>query len=186
MSEHPAVARIARRLTELPPGIRWHLGAAATSLVYRRAFGRIGSGSVIVRPRVLRGVDRIFLGDGVAVYEGAWIQCESDGGPLQIGDQTYIGHDVHLHAIDPLTIGARCVLADAVFVSTTDHGREDRTTTLGTGPVTIGDDVFIGQRSIILGGVTIGDGATVAAGAVVTKDVPAGAVVAGVPARVIG
>ena len=55
-----------------------------------------------------------------------------------------------------------------------------------TGPVTIGDHVFVGQRAIILGGVTIGDGATIGAGSVVTRDVPAGAVVAGVPARPLG
>ena len=53
-------------------------------------------------------------------------------------------------------------------------------------PVVIGDRVWVGTRAVILKGVSIGDGAVVAAGAVVTSDVPAGAVVGGVPARVIG
>jgi acetyltransferase-like isoleucine patch superfamily enzyme len=53
-------------------------------------------------------------------------------------------------------------------------------------PVDIGDDVWIGRGALVLPGVTIGDGAVVAAGAVVTKDVPAGSVVAGVPAKVVG
>ncbi|MCS6711628.1 hypothetical protein JSY14_06145 [Brachybacterium sp. EF45031] len=80
-------------------------------------------------------------------------------------------------------IGTDCVLADGVFIASTDHDRENRHAVHGTGPIMIGDRVFIGQRAIVLGGVTIGDGATIAAGAVVTRDVPAGAVVAGVPAR---
>ena len=52
-------------------------------------------------------------------------------------------------------------------------------------PTKIGRDVWIGANAVILGGVTIGDGAVVAAGAVVTKDVEAGAIVAGVPAKVV-
>jgi len=85
-----------------------------------------------------------------------------------------------------VTIGARCVLADGVFVATTDHVGSERSAVSRTGSTTIGDDVFIGQRAIILGGLTIGNGATVGAGAVVTKDVGPGETVAGVPARVIG
>ena len=177
---------LAKRLTEAPPSIRWYLGALRTKALYRHAFGYLGSGSVIVSPRVLRGVENIYLGDGVAVYPGGWLQCEPGGGPLRVGDRTYLGHDVHLHAIDPVTIGTDCVLADGVFIASTDHQPGDRSASAGTGPVTIGDRVFLGQRAIVLGGVTIGDGATVGAGAVVTRDVPPGAVVAGVPARVIG
>ncbi len=175
----------ARRLTEAPPSIRWRVGAVLTKFLYRPAFAHIGAGSVIVRPRQLRGVDRISLGDGVAVYAGVWLQCEDAGGPITIGDRTYLGNDVHVHAIDPISIGSGCVLADGVFIASTDHARTERSGTHGTGPITIGDGVFLGQRAIVLGGVTIGDGATVGAGAVVTRDVAPGAVVAGVPARVI-
>jgi len=177
---------LARVLTEAPPSLRWHLGALRTDALYRRAFGHLGAGTVIVSPRILRGVANIHLGDGVAVYPGAWLQCEPGGGPLRIGDRTYLGHDVHLHAIDPVTVGTDCVLADGVFIASTDHQRGDRARSAATGPIVIGDRVFLGQRAIVLGGVTIGDDATVGAGAVVTRDVPAGAVVAGVPARPIG
>ena len=124
-------------------------------------------------PHQLRGVDRITLGRDCAIYEGAWLAVEEGGGPLTIGDHTYLGHGVHLHAIDPVRIGSRCVLADGVYVTSTDHDRDDRHRTHGTGAVTIGDDVFLGQRAVVLGGVTIGDGATVAAHAVVTRDVAA-------------
>ena len=157
-----------------------------TSIVYRRAFGSIGDGSVIVRPHKLQGVDRIHIGAGCSVFEGAWLACEPDGGPLHIGNRTYLGHGVHVHAHDPVAIGDDCVVADGVFIGSSDHDRDDRHQVHGTGPITIGDRVFIGQRAVVLGGVTIGDGATVGANAVVTKDVAAGVTVVGIPARPIG
>jgi acetyltransferase-like isoleucine patch superfamily enzyme len=176
---------LARRLVEAPPSVRWHLARLRTPL-HRRAFGAFGAGSVVVRPRVLRGVDRIAIGRGCAVYDGVWLEAEGDAASVEIGDGTYLGHDVHVHAIDPVRIGAGVVLADGALVTSTDHGRGDRSQVHGTGPVVIGDRVFVGQRAVVLGGVTIGDGATIGAGAVVTRDVPAGAVAAGIPARVVG
>lgn len=176
---------MARRLVELGPSVLWHVGALRSRTLYARAFGALGSGSVIVSPRLLRGVDRIHIGRGCAIYPGVWLQVEVGGGPLTIGDDIYLGHDVHLHAVDPVTIGDRCVLADGVFIASTDHARGDRSATHGTGPIVIGDDVFIGQRAVVLGGVTIGSGATIGAHAVVTRDVAPGQVVGGVPARPI-
>lgn len=177
---------LARRLTEFPPSARWQLGRLATAVLYRRSFATLGARTVIVAPRVLRGVERIHLGDEIAVYPGAWLQSEVGAGDIYIGDQSYLGHDVHIHAGADIAIGRRCVLADGVFVATTDHERVDRSATGATRPIVIGDDVFIGQRAVVLGGVTIGDGATIGAGAVVTRDVAPGATVAGVPARDIG
>lgn len=176
---------LARRLTEARPTIDWTIGRLTTGALYRRAFRSIGPGTVIVRPRILRGVERISLGAGVSVYAGVWLQTEGPDSTITIGDDTYLGHDVHVHSIDPVAIGRRCVIADGVLVASSDHGRQDRATVRGTGPITIGDDVFLGQRAIVLGGVRIGAGATVAAGSVVTADVPAGGIVAGAPARPI-
>lgn len=176
----------ARRLVEDRPGLRWRIGRIATDLVHRRAFGSIGAGTVIVRPHRLQGVERIHLGAGCSVFEGAWLASEPDGGELRIGDHTYLGHGVHLHALDPVTIGSGCVIADGVFVGSSDHDRDDRHRVHGTGAITIGDRVFLGQRAVVLGGVTIGDGATVGAHAVVTRDVPPGVTVVGIPARPVG
>ena len=186
-----AITRVAhvtmmRRLAEARPGLRWRAGQVATGMVYRRAFGSIGAGTVIVRPHKLQGVERIHLGAGCSVFEGAWLASEPGGGELRIGDRTYMGHDVHLHALDPVTVGSDCVIADGVFVGSSDHDREDRHQVHGTGPITIGDRVFLGQRCVVLGGVTIGDGATVGAHAVVTKDVAPGQTVVGIPARPVG
>lgn len=177
---------LTRILVEARPSLRWHTSRVMTSGIYRRAFGSLGSGSVIVRPHKLQGVDRIHIGTDCSVFEGAWLACEPDGGPLRIGDRTYLGHGVHVHALDPVTIGSDCVLADGVFIGSSDHDRDDRHQVHATGPITIGDRVFIGQRAVVLGGVTIADGATIGANAVVTKDVAAGVTVVGIPARPVG
>ena len=174
---------LARTLVQAAPALRWHLARTRTPL-YRRAFAAYGAGTVLVRPHTLRGVERISLGAGCAVFDRVWLQAEA-GGSIRFGDRVYVGHDVHVHAIDPVTVGDDVVLADGVFVASADHDRGDRSAVHGTGPVAIGDGVFVGQRAVVLGGVRIGEGATVGAGAVVVRDVPAGATVVGVPARVV-
>ena len=82
-----------------------------------------------------------------------------------------------------VTIGADCAVSWDVMISDTDNHVLDGER--GCAPVTIGDRVWIGARATVLKGVTIGDGAVVAAGALVTRDVPAGALVGGVPAKVL-
>lgn len=181
-----AVVSPSRFLTTLPPRYRWHTSRLWTNLVHRRSFRMLGPDTVIVRPLVLRGVERISIGARCAVYERCWLQTEeSTGSSIEIGDDTYLGHDVHVHSIDAVTIGSRCMLADGVLISSGDHLAADRHDVTAGGPIHIGDDVFIGQRAMVLGGVSIGDGATVGAGAVVTRDVPAGSTAVGVPARVL-
>lgn len=175
---------LSRILVEKAPGLRYRAWQAAMP-VLRRAFGHIGHGTVIMNPMLLQGVGRISVGDSVIIRDGVWLATESDGSALSIGDGTYVGHRCHLHSIDPVSVGADCVLADNVMVSTTDHARGNRHDVAGTGSIVIGDRVFLGQNVVVLGGVVIGDGATVAAGAVVVKDVPAGAVVGGVPAKAL-
>jgi acetyltransferase-like isoleucine patch superfamily enzyme len=175
--------RVARRIVESPASLRWHAARVSSAVLYRRSFGALGDGTVLVRPLRLRNVERIFFGRGCAVYEGAWLAVEDGGGPLIVGDRAYLGHQVHLHAADPITIGNGCVMADGVYITSADHARKNRHDVHGTGPVVIGDSVFLGQRAIVLGGVTIGAGATIAAHAVVTRDVAPGSVVGGVPAR---
>lgn len=176
---------LAQRLTEARPSVEWHIGRLTSQALYRRSFGSFGPGSVIVRPRTLRGVDRIHVGSGVVMRNGVWLQCEDGGGPLFIGDNCTIGYMVHLHAADPIHIGAGCVIAEGSLVTTADHMQGvDRRRGRPSGAVTIGHHVFIGQGTVILGGVSIGDGATIGAGSVVTHDVPPGATAVGVPARV--
>ncbi|MBK8480813.1 MAG: acyltransferase [Proteobacteria bacterium] len=129
------------------------------------------------------------LGDHVFVKRGACVVAKS--ARLQVGSHVAIGARATLLATHAeIVIGDYCRLAGDVFVSTANHRFEDPTRpVIQQGfryqPVVIGRDVWIGQRAIVLPGVHLGDGSIVAAGAVVTRDVPALAVVAGVPARVI-
>lgn len=175
---------IYRTVVEKLPGLRYHR-SRAWMVVLRRAFAHIGRGTVIIDPMTLTGVDRIRIGERTIIRDGAWLATEGEGSSLTIGDDNYIGHRCHLHSIDPVSIGAGCVFADNVLVTSTDHERGNRHGVVGTGPVVIGDGVFLGQNVVVLGGVTIGDGATVAANAVVTKNVAANSIVGGIPAKLI-
>lgn len=176
---------LARLVVEKLPGLRYR-AAQAWMPVFRRAFAHIGVGTVIIRPLMLSGVERIRIGSGTIIRDGVWLATEGSGSSISLGDDNYIGHRCHIHSIDPVSIGAGCVFADNVLVTTTDHERVDRHQVRGTGPVVIGDRVFLGQNVVVLGGVRIGDGATVAAGAVVVADVAPGVIVGGVPAKQLG
>jgi len=109
-------------------------------------------------------------------------------GDVIIGDHTRIG--IHNTIIGPVTIGSHVNLAQGITVTALNHNFSDSTKTIGeqgitTKQVVIKDDVWIGANAVILPGVTIGRHCVVAAGAVVTKDVPDNTLVGGVPAKVI-
>jgi acetyltransferase-like isoleucine patch superfamily enzyme len=109
------------------------------------------------------------------------------GGTVDIADGTYINPGSLLLCMAAITIGRRCAISWGVQLMDFDGhdlrvGGDPRST---RAPIIIGDDVLIGSRATILKGVTIGDGAIVGAGSVVTRSVPARALVAGNPARVI-
>ena len=109
-------------------------------------------------------------------------------GDVVIGDHTRIG--LHNTIIGPVEIGNNVNLAQGITVTALNHNFSDTNKRIdeqgvSTNPVTIEDDVWVGANAVILPGVTIGEHCVVAAGAVVTKDVPPHSLVAGVPAKVI-
>ena len=137
----------------------------------------------------------------VRVRPGAELVCEGvvslqrgvrvvvDGGRLSIGHGTNVnGLGTRLLCAQEITIGQHCTFSWDVQVLDNDFHAitVDGSVAPSVAPVHIGDRVWVGTRAVILKGVRIGDGAVIAAGAVVTKDVPAGTVVGGLPAKVIG
>ena len=130
---------------------------------------------------------RIFsLGDYSVIESFACIN--NAVGDVIIGDHTRIG--LHNTIIGPVDIGSHVNLAQGITVSALNHNFSDTNKRIdeqgvSTNQVTIEDDVWVGANAVILPGVTIGEHCVVAAGAVVTKDVPPHSLVAGVPAKVI-
>lgn len=124
-------------------------------------------------------------GIGASVQQG--FNCDN-GKNIHVGDHLIINYGCTILDVAEVTMGDWVMIGPHVLISTVNHplsprGRRNR---LGVAkPVHIGNDVWIGGHATILPGVTIGDGSVVAAGAVVTKDVPDHVVVAGVPARFI-
>ena len=130
---------------------------------------------------------RVFsLGDYSVIESFACIN--NAVGDVIIGDHTRVG--LHNTIIGPVEIGSHVNLAQGITVTALNHNFSDANKRIdeqgvSTSPVTIEDDVWIGANAVILPGVTIGEHCVVAAGAVVTKDVPPHSLVAGVPAKVI-
>lgn len=110
---------------------------------------------------------------------------------LTIGDGTYIGESNNIRAAGgSISIGSNCLISQQVSIIATDHGiNKDELIKsqkwVKKGDIVIGDDVWIGCSSQILSGVTIGNGAVIAAGSLVNKDVAPYSIVAGIPAKFI-
>ena len=115
---------------------------------------------------------------------------------ISVGENFYMNYDCLLLDICPITIGDNCMIAPGVHVYSATHPilYKERNERMIAGksiclefgkPVTIGHNVWIGGRSVILPGITIGDGAIIAAGSVITKDVPANTIYGGNPAQLI-
>jgi len=179
---------------------------AGTSLARMNRKGFIAPSATIYHPDIQLGAN-VFIGDRVIVFRAM------DGGPVKLGDRVCILRDTIIETGDggSLTIGAdayihpRCQLnaykapieigcgvliaANCAFYPH-NHGiapnRPIREQPLeAKGPIILGDHAWLGTGVIVLGGVRIGNGAVIGAGAVVTKDIPDGAIAFGVPARVV-
>ena len=105
---------------------------------------------------------------------------------LEIAGNCHIGRYSQIDARGGIRIGTNVVIAGHCLLITADHDPQDRGFKGRLGTIAIEDRVWIGSRATILKGVTLGEGAVVAAGATVTRDVPPWSIAAGVPATVVG
>jgi acetyltransferase-like isoleucine patch superfamily enzyme len=144
------------------------VGSRLRSEVLRRVGFRIGEGSSMAGLPVITGSGQVR--EKLAIGRSCWFNIE-----------------VHLELNSTITIGDGVSLGQQVMILTSTHDYQRwptrRAGALLERPVAIGDGCWLGARCLILPGVALGDGAVVAAGAVVTKDVPPHTLVAGIPAR---
>ncbi len=132
---------------------------------------------------------RLFLkkcGENVVLSTGVTILYPER---ISLGNNVWIGHRVHLEGIGGIEIGDDVMIAFESVLQTAGHeispGKKIRDQDPVIAPIVVGNDVWIGARSLIRYGVSIGDHAVIGMGAVVVKDVPKGAIVGGVPAKFI-
>lgn len=167
-----------------------------------RQFRSHGDGA-FTRAQFARIGDHVIIEDGVRVWHPETVQLGENvylghdamlkgyyKNHLHIGDDTWVGQGVFLHSAGGITIGARVGVGPFVKVLTSVHDEGGRdvpilAAPLRFAPVVIEDDSDIGVGAIILPGITIGRGAQVGAGAVVTRDVEPYAIVAGNPAKLL-
>lgn len=157
----------------------------------------IGTGSYVRRPFIIEGATRIHIGSNCNIREGAHIVArESWRGEMfnpviNIGNGVYVGPRVFLTAIRGITIEDGCVFAEGVYVTDVFHCMDPNGGPImeqpleSKGPVHIGRNCFLGFRSCIMPGVSLGPHSIVGANAVVTKCFPGYVMLGGVPANVI-
>ena len=189
------------------------LGFLLRRKLYPLLFGRSGRGLILGRNVTVRhprhillgndvtvddisvldargaGEEGLVLGDQVIVNRNCLIQCKA--GPLKIGARSIIGLNSSITSLAGVEIGEAVLVGASCNITPGAYPTDDTSKPMldqgaySKGPIVIGDDVWIGTAVSILGSVRIGSHSIIAAGAVVTKDVPEYAIVGGVPARVL-
>ena len=188
------------------------LGSVLRTGIYGSLLGKMGSNCFIEEGVRLRIPQKIFLGDRVFIGKNCDIDVEYLDSEIRIGDDVHISRDTvilagvgktiinervsigagsFIYGSSGVEIGKDSLLADHVRVMAGSHRYKDASKLIrlqgGYAKKTaIGQDVWLGSSAIVLGGVTVGDGAVVGAGAVVSKDIPGYSIAMGVPAKVIG
>lgn len=135
-----------------------------------------------------RGMGHVSIGRFVWIGNNCALRCHE--GHLRVGDKTVFGSNNVVNCYLDIEIGRECIFADWIYVCDFDHRFADphlpiRSQGIDVAPVRIGNGVWLGEKTTVLKGVTIGDGAVIASHAMVNRDVPPGAIVGGVPARVL-
>lgn len=164
--------------------------------LFRARCEMYGEGGSVERVPYIIGAPTIRIGNHVRIggWFGVLTSSASGAHPmLEIGDGTFIGHMSKVALARSIRIGARCYIAGDAYISDNDghpleaerRSRQEPPGEEGIAPVVLEDDVWLGVRSIVLKGVTIGARTVVGAGSVVTKSLPPDCLAAGSPARVV-
>jgi acetyltransferase-like isoleucine patch superfamily enzyme len=187
----------------LPTLLRFMRRKGMLNAKYARLLVRLGWRKLLLGRR-LRLDGLAFIGPGCTLEVGrsatlelgrwSWIghgcKIRSHEGAVLIGAKSVLGQECTISSYQHVSIGRECVVADRVMLIDFDHGmveveRPIRLQGIYKRDVRVGNNVWIGYGACVLRGVTVGDNAVIGANAVVTTDVPANAVVGGVPARLI-
>ena len=193
-------------------GLPTVVGSVLRGRVYRTVLGGLGPGCFIERHVRWQVPRRIYLGDRVMVGEGCFLDANTPQGRIElqddvwlsqdciiiagkghvsVGPSTYVGHRGLMYGTSGIQIGRDVLLANNVQLICGNHtfARRDipiRAQPPAGQPIVIEDDVWLAASVIVLGGVTIGRGSVVGAGAVVTRNLPPYSISRGVPAQVVG
>jgi acetyltransferase-like isoleucine patch superfamily enzyme len=179
--------------------IRWEF-RLILSWIHSFSFASVGAHLYLGKDCIIIGAKYIHVGNNFVAHDRNRIEAIDRNGPEQfkpkihIGNNVSMGYDCHIGAINNVQIGSNVLLASKIYISDHDHGATTfdemmlppvQRRVLSKGAVIIKDNVWIGEGVVILANVTIGECSIIAANAVVTKDIPAFSVAAGVPAKVI-
>ena len=151
----------------------------------------------IVRlPFKVRGMGNIIIGSGFSSNGGLVLETLDQRAEINIGSQVYVNYRLHVGAAHKVIIGDNTLIGSDCVIIDHDHGGYGHgnsscpltvpvTRELVAKPITIGKNVWIGDKTCILSGVTIGDGVVIGAGSIVTKNIPAYSLIVGNPAKSI-
>jgi acetyltransferase-like isoleucine patch superfamily enzyme len=161
--------------------------------LYYRMLGVRLQGYVWMRQiEIPRNYQEIEIAGGVSLDRGVVLLCSGPANgstKIRIGAGTYINRNTMLDATESVEIGSNCAIGPGCYLTDHDHGMDPSLPPLAqpmcSSPTRLGNEVWLGAHVVVLKGVTVGDGAVVGAGSVVTKDIPSDAVAVGAPARVI-
>jgi len=148
----------------------------------------LNESAVVLGTVQIYGTGNIRFGQNTLLYPNVHLETQQDG-CIEVGNNVVLSSGVHLVSMHRITIGEGSMIGEYSSVRDADHARHPEFVIRDSGftasPISIGREVWIGRGVTVVGGVNIGDRATVGANAVVTQDVPAGVTVVGVPARPI-